>query len=60
MVWSHLTPGRAAKRGRWRGMRGRNESDGGGIEDCGGEWRGQNKAGGGDEKGERERNKVRD
>ena len=40
-------------------MRGRNESDGGGIEDCGGEWRGQNEAGGGREGGS-ESTKVRD
>lgn len=35
MVWGHLTLGTATKRERWRRMRGRNESDGGGVEDGG-------------------------
>lgn len=43
MVWSHLTLGRAAKRERYRRMRGRNESDGRGVEDGGGERRRQKK-----------------
>lgn len=46
-VRSHLTLGGEAKQKRWRGMRGGNESDGGGVEEVEGERRGEERGGGG-------------
>ena len=56
VVWSHLTLGGAAKRGRWRRRRGRNESNGS-ADDCGG---GRQRGVGDRYDGGRGRNEVRD
>lgn len=61
VVWSHLSLGRAAKRKRWRRMRGRSERKGSTVEAGGGRQREVDEGhDGGGERQREKRNEVRD